>query len=92
MKMHLLSEAMYALLHIIGGGSSAAEHKDKLNRSKIRKDVEEKAFTFIWMSCDSHQELRCCVHTAAHKTYTKRTVVPKNKTQPSVSYFLPSVI
>lgn len=47
MKMHLLSEAMYVLLHIIGGDSSVAEHKDKLNRSKIRKDVEEEAFIFI---------------------------------------------
>lgn len=47
MNMHLLSEAMNVLLHIIGGGSSVAEHKDKLNRSSIRKDVEEKAFTFI---------------------------------------------
>lgn len=47
MNMYSLSEAMYVPLHIIKGSSSVAEHKGKLNRSEIREDVKEKAFTFI---------------------------------------------
>lgn len=35
------------LLHVIGWGSQAAEHKDKINMHEIRKDVEEEAFTLV---------------------------------------------
>lgn len=75
MNIHFLSEDVFVYFSIIRGGSSMPEHKGKLNRSKIRKDIEEEAFTFTWICCDSHQELKCFSQRAAHRA--KRKTLPK---------------
>lgn len=75
MNIHFLSEDVIVYFSIIRGGSSMPEHKDKLNRSKIRKDIEEEAFALAGICCDSHQELKCFLQRAAHRT--KKRLSPK---------------